>query len=234
MRGSNFIDLSGQKFVRWLVIDRAEDYVFFDKTGKRKIQTQWNCLCDCGNKSICRGNQLKSKNTQSCGCLKKELHDMRISKSIVPQNHGKGRRIYRIYSNMKQRCYNSNTPTYEYYGGKGVYICDDWLNKKNGFINFYDWSMNNGYSEKLTIDRINVDKNYSPDNCRWVDMETQANNKTTSCFVKINNEIKTVKQWCDFYNLSYSAVRGRINQYGWSVKKALEIPKAINVEVLYG
>ena len=121
-------------------------------------------LCECGNKIKTQTYSVKAKVTQSCGCLAKENN---IKHSLCRH------RLYRIFTGMKTRCYNKNNFLYEYYGARGIKICDLWL---NDFIAFYNWAINNGYSDNLTIDRINNNGKYEPSNCRWVNQEIQIRN----------------------------------------------------------
>ena len=106
---------------------------------------------------------------------------------------------------MISRCYNQNTENYKYYGGKGVVISQIWL-KEGGFKKFYQWAISNGYADNLSIDRINPNGNYTPENCRWVDSETQANNKTNNIHIEIDGEILSIKSFCDKFNLTYNIV----------------------------
>ena len=153
-----FIDRTGQKFGKLTAIK----YV-----GKSK----WLCKCDCGNEKIIFVGHLTTEHTQSCGCLLNEKRQ----KGLCHRVHGLGKtRLYGIWKHMKQRCYNSNTCKYKDYGARGITVCDEW---KNDFTKFYDWVMNNGYQDDLSIDRINNNKGYSPDNCRWVTSKQQANNR---------------------------------------------------------
>lgn len=157
-----FKDLTNQKFNRLtaLKIDRNENGKIY-----------WLCKCECGNLCSVLTNRLISGHTKSCGCLEKE----KIGK--VNRTHNMSNtRIYKIHRGMKGRCYNKAYPKYKNYGGRGIIICDEWLGD-NGFINFYNWSMANGYSDELSIDRINNDGNYEPSNCRWATPKEQANNK---------------------------------------------------------
>lgn len=172
---NRFKDITGQRFGRLVVIERAEN-------GDRRCAI-WKCMCDCGNIHICAGIDLRSHKTRSCGCFRHESvvehftkHDKRHS------------RLYQTWLSMKQRCTNPNHKNYSRYGGRGITVCDKWI---NDFQAFYDWAMANGYDEnapqgKCTIDRIDNNKGYSPDNCRWVDMKTQSNNRSTNRKVKIN------------------------------------------------
>lgn len=147
----------------------------------------WECRCDCGVIAYAQATNLCNGNTQSCGCLQRE----RVS--ISSTKHGcSNNRIYHIWANMKSRCYNPNNKGYKNYGGRGITVCDEWL---NSFENFYVWAVNNGYQENLTIDRIDVNGNYEPFNCRWADMETQANNKTNNHILSCQGKVKTLSEW---------------------------------------
>lgn len=129
----------------------------------------WKCVCDCGRTTIVNGQNLKSGNTTSCGCYGIER------RNNASKTHGKSNtRLHRIWKAMHSRCYNKKYHAYKYYGGRGITICEEWL---HNFKTFYDWAMANGYEENLTIDRIDPNGNYSPNNCRWVTMELQNKNK---------------------------------------------------------
>nr|DAG87323.1 MAG TPA: hypothetical protein [Herelleviridae sp.] len=164
------VSLIGQKFGRLTVLSDA---------GVKGGRTYSNCLCDCGNMVIVSNKHLKNGHTKSCGCYKNDLIS-RIGKKTGKTNIKKaqkqahennkkhqmsGTRIYRIWSQIKQRCQNEKSSHYQYYGGKGICICDEW---KNNFQAFEQWATNNGYADNLTIDRVNSNKNYEPSNCRWI------------------------------------------------------------------
>ncbi|MBQ8765383.1 MAG: AP2 domain-containing protein [Clostridia bacterium] len=185
------IDLTNQKFGRLTVIGPAPR----PKSVKDKSQF-WLVVCDCGNQKIVDGHNLRSGNTKSCGCSK--IRRVRRIKE-AHQTHGMSKtKLYRTHHNMKQRCGNPNHNRYEYYGARGIKVCDEWLGK-NGFINFYNWSMAHGYKEGLTIDRICNDGNYEPSNCRWTDMSVQ-------CFNRRQRSNKTGhKGICKQLNGKYSA-----------------------------
>lgn len=197
------IDITGQKFCRLTALYRLHDY--------HKKQTYWLCVCDCGNlKEVYLGN-LRNGKVKSCGCL----HD---TQAIT---HGKtSTRLYKIYTNMKARCYNKKTSYYKNYGARGIKVCDEWL---TNFINFYDWANDNGYQDGLTINRIDNNGNYKPDNCEWVDMKTQQRHKRNNKTYTINGETHCLKEWCEILNLNYDNVWARINRYNWSIETALEL-----------
>lgn len=164
----------------------------------------WICLCDCGEKTVVTGKHLRNGDTKICGCLDIDKKKERMTK------HGRAKtRLYNIYSDIKKRCYNSNFKFYQYYGGRGIKVCNEWFGE-NGFINFYNWAMNNGYSDDLSIDRIDVNGNYEPSNCRWATMKEQNNNKINSHFVTINGITKTIGEWADISGLSFSVIRSRV------------------------
>lgn len=160
-------DLTGQRFGRLTVIGRAGS--------TPGGVAAWLCRCECGNEAIVAGWSLRCGNTKSCTCLKNE-----VAKELFTV-HGKCMsRLHGVWKGMKERCSNPKHNRYHRYGGRGITVCDDWL---NNFQAFYDWAMANGYDEnaprgQCTIDRIDNDKGYSPDNCRWVDMKGQRHNQS--------------------------------------------------------
>lgn len=168
-RDKFYEDLTNKRFDRLTVIRRLRPSEVKTK------QYNWLCKCDCGNVIHATAYKLKTGHTRSCGCLKKEF-----SIGDKTRTHGKrNTRLYNIHASMKQRCYNKNSENYCYYGKLGVSICDEWKGE-NGFENFYNWAIKNGYNDELSIDRINPYGNYEPSNCRWADAITQARNKRNS------------------------------------------------------
>ncbi len=153
------IDLTNERFGRLTVIARH------GYRGKKKRIT-WLCRCDCGNQKVVIGEDMKSGQTKSCGCLKGEGNNYR---------HGlSNSRLWNSYRAMKERCSLASHIYYKNYGGRGIKVCEEWL---NSFDSFCEWAMSNGYKEGLTIDRIDIDGNYEPNNCRWATMKEQAQNK---------------------------------------------------------
>jgi hypothetical protein len=183
------------KFGRLTVINRSGIH----KSG----QTIWKCKCDCGNETDVPVSSLTSGNTQSCGCLHKE-------KAGRQNGHGKSRdRLYQTWFKMIERCYNPNRKEYKYYGARGIQVCNEWKDDENGLDNFYKWANENGYTDDLSIDRIDVNGNYEPSNCRWATIKEQANNKRNNVFVTINEETKTLSQWAEAVGLSSSLLYSR-------------------------
>lgn len=207
MSEKSFKDLTGMQFGEWTVLELS---------GKDKYnQRLWKCKCSCGAISEVTSRSLTGGYSKSC-------RDCAYKKNGENQKkHGMSRsRIYRIYRGVLNRCYNKNNYAFEYYGGRGINVCDEWLGE-NGFENFYTWSMNNGYSSSLTIDRIDVNGGYSPDNCRWSDTETQANNRRTSVKLTLNGETKTVSQWAKDTGINRYTLYSRVGRLGWGEEKAL-------------
>ena len=127
------------------------------------------------------------------------------------------KRLTNIYSMMKQRCYNTNSQNFKYYGGKGVSVCDEWRNNSQAF---YDWAMTHGYKDGLTLDRIDNDGNYEPSNCRWVTMKEQDNHRSNNVILTLNGESHTIPEWSEILGIKQHVIRNRINR-GWSVGNTL-------------
>lgn len=213
---SKCIDLSGQKFGRLTVIKQADDHIC--PSGRHLVR--WLCRCECGDYTTVIACHLKSGHTTSCGCFNLEKLVIRSKKHELTYT-----RLYYIWASMKSRCYNSNDTNYKHYGARGITICDEW---KDDVKVFYDWAMANGYDDKAkkykcTIDRIDVNKGYSPENCRWVDMKIQGRNKRSNRIIAINGESHCLVEWCEILNLKYKKVSDRINKLHWSPERALEL-----------
>lgn len=148
-------DLTGARFGRLTVVERAGSYV--SPNGKQ-THSLWLCKCDCGNFTTVRASQMQSRMTQSCGCLHKETFNGK-------KHNGRKTLLYNTWRAMKERCNNPNSISYKWYGGKGIKVCDDW---NNSYESFRDWAVTNGYTEGLSIDRIDSHLGYFPENCRWL------------------------------------------------------------------
>lgn len=166
------------------------------------------CKCDCGNTKIISKNHLLSGKIKSCGCYAKEVNTNRVRTHNLSNT-----RIYKCWRSMKERCSLPSCERYKNYGGRGIKVCDEWLDKENGFINFYNWAINNGYSDNLTIDRIDVNGNYKPSNCRWTTKKEQANNTTRNHYLTYNNETLTVSEWSSKLNYSYKKLLYKAVKY---------------------
>ena len=205
---SRLKNLVGMKFGRLVVLERADNKI--KKNGKSLVM--WRCLCKCGNIKVVSRDSLLSSRVQSCGCLRAEKTSERRFK------HGLRRtQLYNVWANIKTRCYNPKKDTYIYYGGKGITMCQEWL---DDFKAFYNWSINNGYKKGLTIDRLNPNGNYEPSNCRWVTVSQQQNNKLNNHIIEYNGEVHTLAEWSKLLNLTYGALYRRIQYLNWSIERA--------------
>ena len=160
----------------------------------------WECICDCGNKVERSTSELNAGSILSCGCLKHEIGEK------LKKYNARDRKLYFRWSNIHNRCYNPNNPAYKRYGGRGITMCPEW---KDDFFSFRDWAVQNGYDESLSLDRIDNNKGYSPENCRWVKTETQANNKRTNVLVTYNGISLTLKQWSNKLGVPYTTLQSR-------------------------
>lgn len=188
------IDLTGKRFGKLIVIKQ------FSKTVNRKIQTRWLCKCDCGNEIVVRQGNLHTGNTKSCGCLR---HESMGGFSSSPN------RLYNSWRAMKQRCFNKSNNRYKDYGARGITVCDEW---KNSFDSFAEWSRKNGYADNLTIDRIDNDKPYCPDNCRWISAYEQASNKRNNHMIFAFGENHTIAEWARIQHISDSTIYRRLKK----------------------
>ena len=248
-------DLLGKKFGKLIVIGKSE------KKGKNG-NSYWECLCECGKKTIKAQNNLSSGKTKSCGCLKNQnligfktgkitviekinkpglsfwkcecscgnyivLSQNRLNSKKVKScgcltnKHGKSNtRLYKIWLGIKKRCFNQNFKSYKHYGGRGITICKEWLD----FSTFEKWALENGYDEKLSIDRINVDGIYEPNNCRWATTSEQARNKRNSIKLSFEGVEKTLTDWSAQYNINKVTASHRYKK-GLQFEEIFEINK---------
>lgn len=170
-------DMTGKKLNKLLVLKRVDN----DKYGNAR----WLCKCDCGKSVVCNGQSIRSGRAKSCGCLQK------LSARLLAYKHGESKtRLFKAWAAMKGRCFNKNDVSYKNYGGKGITICKEWLD----FLTFKDWALKNGYREGLTIDRINVNGNYEPTNCRYVTRAEQNRNTTRNIKVHYKGKEVTISE----------------------------------------
>lgn len=185
-------NIIGKRFGKLVVVENLSI-----KKGNNTIHL---CQCDCGKMKKATNNSLQSGHTKSCGCLRKE----------TKTKHNLCRtRLYNIFEGMKKRCYNKNFKFYKNYGARGIVICKDWL---NDFISFYDWAVKNGYKENLTIDRIDVNGNYDPSNCRWISQKEQSKNTTKNKYFTYNGVTKIISDWAKEFDIPITTLLRRIKQ----------------------
>lgn len=209
-----FIDMTGQTVGRLKVIRRADDYV---RPNYRAAQ--WECICSCPNQTrvIVRGTQLRNGHTNSCGCYHADVV------SLVNTSHGDttengDKRLYSIWAHMLDRCENPNAVGFEDYGGRGIRVCSEW----HDYAVFKAWALNNGYADTLSIDRVKVNGNYEPENCRWANFEQQANNTRRNRMLTLNGVTHTMAEWSRILGIPYNRINTRIHR-GWSVERALTL-----------
>ena len=204
----------GQKFNRLTVIA-------FEKVKRKNYSgTRWIVRCDCGTLKSVEPKRVISGHTMSCGCLKAE-NTIEFNKRTKVKHGGRQDRLYTIWHNMKQRCYGITYKDYPQWGGRGICVCDEW---KDDYAAFREWALSNGYAQGLSLDRIDVDGNYSPQNCRWADWSTQAKNRTNSHNYVINGEKKNLVDLADEYGIKYGTLYQRVHLYKWPIEKALGVP----------
>ena len=204
-------DLTGQRFGRLTAIK-------FMGTNKRG-RAEWLCRCDCGTEKVINASNLGNGNTVSCGCLREE------NRRKLPMSHGESRtRLYKIWSGMISRCCNPNAHEYENYGGRGVKVCDEWRK----YEPFRDWAMANGFDKtatkkECTLDRVDVNGDYEPSNCRWVDMKTQNRNTRGNVLITYKGETHCMSEWAEIAGLKYITFQHRLYA-GWSMEEAMNTP----------
>lgn len=210
-----FIDLTGRKFERLTVLERAEN--------SSENEVQWLCRCDCGTITKARRGDLIRGKMKSCGCLKKETSRNNGKTCIT---HGMTRtRLYREWSGIKARCYNENHPNYKNYGLRGITMCRAW---KDDFMAFYAWAKESGYDENAprgvyTLERKDNDGPYSPDNCRWITIKEQGLNKRNTVRLTHNGETLLISEWAKRTGISEGCIRLRLRK-GWEVSRTLTEP----------
>jgi hypothetical protein len=195
----------GQTFGQLTVINNPN----ITKGGKR----YWECECSCGRVILVPTGNLKSGNSSQCrACGNK-------NRKTKPRKHGETKtRLYRIWTSMKSRCSNPVTINFHRYGGRGIKVCDEW---EKSYESFRDWALSSGYSDNLSLDRVDNDGDYEPDNCRWATRKEQSENMYTAQLITFNGETHCLAGWARKLGFSKSTLTARINRYGWPIERAL-------------
>lgn len=195
-------DLTGKRYGRLVVVSRI---------GGIGEKSKYECKCDCGDTAVVYACNLVTGATRSCGCARKE------NTSKLKWSHGQcGSRLYRCWRNMISRCENSRNKEYDNYGGRGISVCTAW----HDFKLFFQWAISNGYSDELTIERINVNCGYSPENCTWADTYTQARNRTNNRMITYQGKTMIVTDWAKETGIGEATIRHRLDA-GWTVEETL-------------
>ena len=201
----DFIDMTGRKYGRYTVLEKI----------RKHNKWYWVCKCECGNIKEVNGSFLRNGMIQSCGCLHRDMMKTKTKHGMI------NTKLYYTWMNMIERCRNPRNKAYKNYGGRGIVVCEEW---KSDFMVFYKWAISNGYDEKLTLDRIDVNGNYEPSNCRWITNKEQQNNRRNNHYVTFNGETHTITEWGEITGLGAKNIHNRIVNYHWNIEKALTIP----------
>lgn len=205
-------DIKGQRFGRLLAVELE---------CVRNRRAYWRCICDCGNeKTVCVGDLTCGK-TLSCGCLKAEKAKQTGKKRA--KHLGCSERLYVVWADVKVRCYVPNSVSYKLYGARGITMCDEW---KNDYNAFREWAMANGYDAsakrgECTLDRIDVNGIYEPNNCRFVSSKTQNNNKRTNILITSNGETHSLAEWARIRNIPIDTIKWR-RRAGWQGERLIQ------------
>lgn len=203
------------------IVKRLENQTFgrltvLSEAGRTKSGgATWRCKCLCGNEVIVSSDSLRSGKTQSCGCIKQE---QRLAQKVHGEVHTP---IHRLWSGMRNRCNNPGNQKYYRYGGRGIRVCEAW---DADYVTFRNWCVENGYREGLTLERKDVNGDYTPDNCVFASQKVQQNNRTNNHRLSYNGITHTMAEWADILGVPYGLLEHRINR-GWSVEEAFTIPK---------
>lgn len=201
------LDLTGKRYGNLTVLGLAVDI-----PGKKK---KWLCKCGCGNKVVVAGSNLQSGHTKHCQKCGYEI--MSDKRSKHKKAHTK---LYYVWNGMINRCENPSVKAYCDYGARGILVCEEWHESKN----FFDWAISNGYKEGLQIDRIDVNGNYCPENCRWVSREENANNKRNNKIIECNGETRTLAEWARHFGVNYKNLSRNLKK-GYSLEEAVSREK---------
>lgn len=206
------VDLTGQRYGRLIVVKESTPRIRKDRNSVKRV---WECKCDCGNTTYVIHESLVSGTTKSCGCLQKEG---------TPKNPNaitrKYARLYKTWHGMKARCNNPNDQHHKDYYDRGIKVCPEW---NNSFKVFLEWALSHGYKNDLTIDRIDVNGDYEPNNCRWATNREQQNNRRKTIYIEVYGEKLPATEVCRKYNIKYVTLIARIKKYGFTPEQAVSI-----------
>ena len=195
-------DLTGQRFGRWTVLYKAPK-------ATSNCHVKWHCLCDCGQERDIAAYALVGGTSTSCGCSFQ-----------IPVQGGSASSLYHVWNSMLQRCENPHRESYQRYGQRGIKVCDEW----HSYPKLEQWALSAGYCKGLSIDRIDVNGGYEPENCRWVNMTTQARNRRNTIYVTYGGRQQSLADWADEYGMTYHALWERYVRYSWDFERALTTP----------
>lgn len=205
-------NLKGRKFGKLTVL--AYDHTHKTPSGQSK--SYWACECDCGNTATVCSQSLKSLHTTSCGCDSSRNHI-----GEVRRVHGESKtRLYAIWCGMISRCNNPNRIAYKDYGGRGISVCKKW----SSYIPFKQWAIKNGYTDELTLERMDVNGDYCPENCKWISKSAQSDNRRNSLLFTYNGKTQNLKRWSEESGIKYGTLRARIYVFGWDFEHAISTP----------
>lgn len=199
-------NLTGHRFERITVLSFCEI---------RNHAVYWNCICDCGAKTIVKGSNLLSGRTKSCGCYQKDA-----AKEFMTKHGQTDSRLHNIWIQMRSRCDKPFNQAYGAYGGRGISVCAEW----QSFDNFFNWSIKNGYAEDLSIDRVDVNGNYEPGNCRWATRKQQCRNTRSNRLITYCGETHCVAEWAEITGIQRDVLTARVGKLHWDTCRALTTP----------
>lgn len=214
---SKIIDLTNKRCGNLIVNGIHSKY----KTPNGTNRILWDCTCKCGKTVVVDGASLRSGHTSSCGCL-----SSRTSIQERSRTHGKSKtRLYGIWCGMHSRCYNPNRRAYQHYGAKGIVVCQEW----HDYLVFENWALTNGYTDKLTIERLDVTGDYEPSNCCWIGKSQQSDNRSTSLVYSYNGKSQNLTRWAEEVGIKYSTLYARLKVYGMDFEKAITLKVGVTL-----
>ena len=203
-RGNGFDNLTGRKYGRLTVLGLSEK-----RSGRKSY---WVCECECGKQKLVRSDSLKCGQVQSCGCLRDEKGFVNLDRTTHGDTPtGAHARLWQTWQGIKQRTTNQNDKSYPRYGGRGIKMCPEW---RDSYIAFREWALENGYSDDLTIDRIDVNGDYEPSNCRWATQKEQSNNRRSNVLIEWDDKTLNIEQWSEATGIPYKVLHDRYRRYG--------------------